>query len=154
MHVHSPKLNYRQWFHYRIIRYHHLDSSRIIFHQVSSGFITYHHVSSRIITVSSPYHHRIITVSSPYHQPILQCPQRRKRLGATARQKPCLLVKMIADGFITEETDKVALFESDPEFLKWDKNQFKRNLKALFNAAKNPKKRTSSNGGKVKQESS
>ena len=64
-----------------------------------------------------------------------------------------MLVKMIADGFITEKTDKVALFESDPEFLKWDKDQFKRNLKALFNAAKNPKKKDKPKWGKVKQES-
>ena len=51
-----------------------------------------------------------------------------------------MLKQAIANGTITDDTDKDALFNSHREYKKWDKAQFKRNLKALIKASKNPKK--------------
>ena len=48
---------------------------------------------------------------------------------------------MIEDGLITEESNAEDLFISEEEFLRWDKAQFKRNLKALFNTLKTQKKK-------------
>lgn len=69
-------------------------------------------------------------------------PQQRPKNETWRNSKAkAMLKKMIEDEIITEETNTEDLFNSEIEFMMWDKAQFKRNLKALLKGAKNPKKK-------------
>ena len=99
-------------------------------HHHSSPFITIHHHSSPFIT----FHH----LSSPFIMP--PAPTVPTESWKKSRCK-AMLRQGIMNKTITKDTNKDALHASDPEYTKWNKTQFKRNLKALIKACNNPGRR-------------
>ena len=67
-------------------------------------------------------------------------PSQQKEKWRNSRAK-AMLRKAIEDGNIDQNTDKDMLHGSHPEYKKWDKSQFKRNLKALIKSVLDPNKK-------------